>query len=47
VKTETVPGSWFESGGSAQIYLDPPSNCLLVLQSQPIQQAVERLLAKP
>ena len=39
-----LPGAvWGEGGGA--IYFDPPSRCLIVLQSQPVQMALEALLA--
>jgi len=47
VKSEKTTGEWIDAGGSGQIYFDPPSGSLLVLQSQPAQQAIQRLLAKP
>jgi hypothetical protein len=45
IKTD-ANGGWGESGGAGQIGFDPLSSRLLVLQSQPVQQAIERLLEK-
>ena len=35
-----------EGGGSGVIYFDLPSQCLIVLESQPLQRAIETLLVK-
>jgi hypothetical protein len=45
-RTKTwLPGAvWGEGGGA--MYIDPPSQCLIVLQSQPTQRTLEGLLAK-
>ena len=45
IKTELHGATWGEGGGGA-IYFDPPSQCLIVLQSQPVQMALEKLLTK-
>jgi hypothetical protein len=37
-------GSWSDAGGPAVIEFDPPSGCLIVLQSQPLQIALGRAL---
>ena len=40
-----LPGAaWGEGGQGGAIYFDPPSQCLIVLQSQPVQRAMETLL---
>jgi hypothetical protein len=46
LKTRVSPSTWAETGGSGEIHFDPPSQCLIVLQSQSVQAAVERFLAK-
>jgi hypothetical protein len=46
LKTRVSPSNWSEAGGSGEIYFDPPSQCLIVLQSQSIQAAVERFLTE-
>lgn len=46
VKAEIAPESWSDAGGPGVIVFDPPSACLLVLQSQHTQVRVELLLAK-
>jgi hypothetical protein len=45
VKSGVAPATWSDAGGSGEVYLDPPSQCLIVLQSQPVQAEVQRLLA--
>jgi hypothetical protein len=47
LRARVAPVSWSDVGGEAEIYFDAPSRCLIVLQSQPAQAAVERLLATP
>ncbi len=44
LKTGLPRATWGEGNGA--IYFDPPSKCLIVLQSQPVQMAIEALLAK-
>jgi len=44
IKTELAGAAWGKGGGD--LYFDPPSQCLIVLQSQPAQTALETLLAK-
>jgi hypothetical protein len=36
--------SWNDAGGAGAVRLDEPSGYLLILQSQPVQGAIERLL---
>ena len=45
LKARVAPATWSDVGGPGEVYFDPPSGCLIVLQSQPAQAAVERLLA--
>ncbi|MCD4726510.1 MAG: hypothetical protein K8R46_02535, partial [Pirellulales bacterium] len=47
LKARVAPVSWSDVGGLADIYFDAPSGCLIVLQSQPAQAAIQRLLATP
>ena len=44
LKARIAPSTWDDVGGLGLVYFDPPSECLLVLQSQPAQAAIERLL---
>jgi len=37
---------WSDSGGSGVLHIDAPSGCLIVLQSQPVQAAIQRFLAQ-
>ncbi len=46
IKSRLAGSTWSDAGGPGVLYFDPPSKCLIVLQSQPIQVAVERLLAE-
>ncbi|MBN2473865.1 MAG: DUF1559 domain-containing protein [Pirellulales bacterium] len=45
IKSEVAAATWKDAGGPGAIRLDRPSGCLIVLQSQPAQAAVEQLLA--
>ena len=45
LKARVAPSSWSDVGGPAEVSFDPPSQCLIVLQSQPAQAAIEQLLA--
>jgi hypothetical protein len=45
LKARVGPTSWSDVDGPAEVYFDPPSRMLLVLQSQPAQREIERLLA--
>lgn len=47
LKARVAPVSWSDVGGEANIYFDAPSSCLIVLQSQSAQTAIQRLLATP
>ncbi len=44
LKARVAASTWSDVGGQAEIYFDLPSQCLIVLQSQPVQRAIERLL---
>jgi hypothetical protein len=46
IKAESAAASWSDAGGPGVIDFDPPSNCLLVLQSPAVQGEVEKLLAR-
>ena len=45
IKTSLRGAAWDDAAAGA-IYFDPPSQCLIVLQSQPLQMALESLLTK-
>jgi hypothetical protein len=45
IKTGLKGAAWGEGGGAGAIYFDPLSQCLIVLQSQPVQIAIETMLA--
>ena len=47
IKSRLAGDSWSEAGGPGTIYYDDLSQCLVVLQSQPVQAAIEALLAEP
>jgi hypothetical protein len=44
LRTRVEPATWTGAGGPGVVRFDEPSGCLIVLQSQPAQAAVERLL---
>ncbi len=46
IKGNLRGATWTEAGGSGEIYFDAPSQCLLVLQSQPMQAAIEAMLVE-
>jgi hypothetical protein len=46
IKAEAAGSTWSDAGGPGVIDFDPPSNCLLVLQSPAVQAQVEALLAR-
>ena len=46
IKTALPEAKWGEAGQGGAIYFDPPSQCLIVLQTQALQRAIEGLLAK-
>ena len=45
LKARVAPSTWSDAGGLADACFDPPSRCLIVLQSQPAQALIQRLLA--
>ena len=45
IKTQLRGDVWGDGGAGGVLYFDPPSKCLIVLQSQPVQVAIEALLA--
>jgi hypothetical protein len=45
LKARIAATTWSDVGGSGEVYFDSPSRCLIVLQSQPAQLAIEALLA--
>lgn len=46
VRGHVAKSTWNDAGGPAAIRFDAPSKCLLVLQSQPAQAEIERLLSE-
>jgi hypothetical protein len=46
IKSRVAGGTWSDAGGAGILYFDSPSQCLIVLQSQPVQAALEALLAE-
>ncbi|GEM_PF-408384 len=46
IKADLGGGLWSDAGGSGEIALDRPSQCLIVLQSQVIHAELERLLLR-
>jgi hypothetical protein len=47
IKGRVAGSTWSDAGGPGVIRFDAPSKCLIVLQSQQVQVAVEQLLAAP
>jgi len=45
LKAAVAIPTWNDAGGPGEVYFDAPAQCLIVLQSQPLQAAVERFLA--
>jgi len=45
LRSTVAPATWSDAGGPGVLYFDRPSSCLIVLQSQPVQAAVEAFLA--
>ncbi len=45
LRARVAASTWSEAGGAGEVYFDRPSQCLIVLQSQPAQAAVEQFLA--
>jgi hypothetical protein len=46
IKGRLAGATWSDAGGPGVLYFDQPSGCLIVLQSQPVQVAIEQLLRK-
>ena len=46
IKSRAAQASWSDAGGAGLIHFDPPSACLIVLQSQPVQAEVQGVLAE-
>ena len=46
IKSRVGGSTWSDAGGAAVIHFDPASQCLIVLQSQPVQIELEALLAE-
>jgi hypothetical protein len=46
IKTTLRDAVWGEGGHGGAIYYDPPSQTLIVLQSQPVQMAIEAMLVE-
>lgn len=44
IRGSVAKASWNDAGGPGVLHVDGPSNCLLVLQSQPVQAAIARAL---
>jgi hypothetical protein len=46
IKGRLAGSTWSDAGGPGVLYFDQPSSCLIVLQSQPVQGELARLLAE-
>ncbi len=46
LKAVVAASTWSDVGGPAEVCFDPPSQCLIVLQSQPAQTAIQQLLRR-
>ena len=46
IQDQVAGATWSEAGGPGLLDLDGPSDCLIVLQSQPVQFALEALLQR-
>jgi len=46
IKSRLSGSTWNDAGGPGVLHFDEPSKCLIVLQSQPVQVAIGRLLAE-
>ena len=46
IKSRLPGATWTEGSGLGVLYFDAPSQCLIVLQSQPVEIALEALLAE-
>jgi hypothetical protein len=47
LKARVLPATWSDVGGLGEVFFDPPSRSLMVLQSQTVQTAIERVLQSP
>jgi len=45
IKARVAAATWSDVGGPGEMHFDPPSGYIIVLQSQPAQAAIQRLLA--
>jgi hypothetical protein len=45
IKARVAAATWSDVGGPGEMHFDPPSGYIIVLQSQPVQAAIQRLLA--
>lgn len=46
IKSRLAGSTWSDAGGPGVLHFDGPSRCLIVLQSQPVQRALEDLLTR-
>ena len=46
IKGQVAAGTWSEAGGPGTLHFDAPGQCLIVLQSQPVQAELEGLLSQ-
>jgi len=46
IKGRVAGSTWSDAGGPGVLHVDQPSGCLIVLQSQPMQAALQRVLAE-
>jgi len=46
IRSRVAGSTWSDGGSPGVLQLDGPSGCLIVLQSPPVQAAIERLLAE-
>ena len=44
IRGSVAKASWNDAGGPGAIHVDGASHCLIVLQSQPVQAAINRAL---
>ena len=44
IKARVAAATWSDVGGPGEMHFDPPSGYIIVLQSQPVQAAIQRLL---
>ncbi len=46
IKSRVAGSTWNDAGGPGVLHFDRPAGCLIVLQSQPVQAEIERLLTE-